>query len=191
VSYAAAFFSILLIEWIFYYFIYPYWPFEPSEWELAISGSPLIAQIISAVILAPIGEEIVFRGFMTNRALSWMPKWAAVAVPAILFGVSHWSLSQGIPAAVMGIGLGLLYVRYRSVGMCILAHSGVNLYVTLINYFFSADNIIAEFIVVFAGLLLSIAAIVFLLVNKKAVLTAEGQTPVRKLTPSDELLFDE
>lgn len=84
----------------------------------------------AAVILAPLGEELIFRGvvfYYARRAVSDMKNaraafWIANVFQALLFGVYHMNLVQGIYAFFIGLALGYLCQRYRSVIPGMLAH---------------------------------------------------------------------
>ncbi len=107
--------------------------------EILVSMSFLL-QIISTVILAPIVEELMFRGMIMNRLMSVFPKWVSVAVSALAFGVFHLNLTQGVFATLVGLVIGFIYLKTRSISVCILAHAANNLYSTLISYVeFSRD----------------------------------------------------
>lgn len=97
-----------------------------------IFSMPPWLKIVSAVIFAPVVEEIMMRGILLNRLESRFPKWVAVVVSAALFGAMHLNWTQGIFAGVFGLVLGLLYVRTRSLWLCILAHAANNLWATLL-----------------------------------------------------------
>ncbi len=75
-------------------------------------------------ILAPIFEEFLFRvlilGFLLRRA----PPWLALVITTVIFASAH---SSWILSGVIGLAYGLLYLRYRSVWLCVLAHGGENL----------------------------------------------------------------
>ncbi|MDR2360857.1 MAG: CPBP family intramembrane metalloprotease [Oscillospiraceae bacterium] len=98
-----------------------------------ITGTSFALQILAVVIIGPIAEELIFRGVILNRALSWMPKWAAITVSAALFGIIHMNFPQGIFAFCVGMICGWSYVRFRSVLIPIAAHVAVNLASTIIN----------------------------------------------------------
>lgn len=84
----------------------------------------------AAVLLAPLGEELIFRGvafYYARKAVSGMgnPRaefWIANCLQALLFGIYHMNLVQGIYAFVIGLVLGYLYQRYHSVIPGMLAH---------------------------------------------------------------------
>ena len=69
-------------------------------------------------IFAPLAEEIVFRGDILRRLLavgSPANPWIAITISALLFGLIHLNFAQGVHAFLMGLLLGWLYVRTRSI----------------------------------------------------------------------------
>jgi membrane protease YdiL (CAAX protease family) len=100
-----------------------------------IEKLPIWIQILGLVVLPPICEELCLRAVILNRAMKWMPKWTAVLVASVIFAVMHLNWAQGLIALVAGIVLGTLYVRYRSITLCILAHAANNLAgILIMNY---------------------------------------------------------
>lgn len=84
----------------------------------------------AAVLLAPLGEELIFRGvafYYARKAMSCMGNarvefWIANCFQAFLFGIYHMNLVQGIYAFLIGLALGYLCQRYHSVIPGMLAH---------------------------------------------------------------------
>lgn len=93
---------------------------------------PLI--IITSVLIAPVGEEILCRGVTFHYARKLTegmknPKtafWIANILQALMFGIMHGNLVQGTYAFLMGLCLGWLRNRYRSLYPAMLAHFVVN-----------------------------------------------------------------
>jgi hypothetical protein len=97
--------------------------------------------ILAAVILAPICEELVFRGMMVTRLSRAFPRMAAVLAVGILFGVIHGNLVQGIYAGLLGVLLGILFTRGKdSLLVSILVHFGFNL-TSVPSYLISYTNL--------------------------------------------------
>ena len=80
---------------------------------------------ISVVVLAPIFEELIFRG-MILQTLSKYNKMFAIIVTSLLFGLLHLNITQAIPAFFMGLVLCYMYVQTDSILVTILAHAGNN-----------------------------------------------------------------
>lgn len=77
--------------------------------------------IVYVCILAPILEETLFRGMILQSLRPWGDRFAVVA-SALLFGVFHMNLVQGVAAFCMGLVLGLIAVRSGSVLPGIFVH---------------------------------------------------------------------
>ena len=76
-------------------------------------------------ILAPLAEEVVFRGAILRTLLGIMSKknhWVAIMISAAIFGVVHANLAQFINALLMGLLLGWMYYRTGSLLPGILMH---------------------------------------------------------------------
>lgn len=91
----------------------------------------LIALIVSAVIIAPLIEEMVFRGvFQTSLIhLCRETRWPALIIASTVFSMIHWSVVawQGlVPLFVLGLVFGYLYERTGSLLSPILAHAVFN-----------------------------------------------------------------
>lgn len=85
-----------------------------------------VLMILCVCILAPIGEELIFRGLtlrIIKKALPWQ---AAVFLQALLFGIYHLNLVQGIYAFLLGLLFGVIAYCYDSVAPGILLHMSVN-----------------------------------------------------------------
>ena len=57
---------------------------------------------VYTIILAPVGEELVFRGLTYRFARKALPFWGANILQAALFGVMHLNLFQGLYAFFLG-----------------------------------------------------------------------------------------
>ena len=76
-------------------------------------------------LLVPIAEEMVFRGGILRKLLDIFGQhwhWAAIAVSAILFGALHGNLAQGIHAFIIGLLLGWMYYRTKSIIPTVALH---------------------------------------------------------------------
>lgn len=82
--------------------------------------------VVIVVILAPVVEELFYRGLLLRSIeRRWGAGWA-VGGSSVLFGVTHFQLIQ-LPALVaFGIVLGVLAVRTRRLGAPIFAHMAFN-----------------------------------------------------------------
>jgi membrane protease YdiL (CAAX protease family) len=77
------------------------------------------------VVLAPIVEEIFFRGWLQNTIEGELPaqrRWAAPLFAAFAFAAVRPPLAF-VPVLVLGVVTGMLYARSRSVGPGVAAHA--------------------------------------------------------------------
>lgn len=125
----------------------------------------------AAVLLAPLGEELIFRGvafYYARRAVSDMrnPKaafWIANGIQALLFGIYHMNLVQGVYAFVIGLALGYLCQKYHSVIPGMLAHlvfNGMSALLGDVMYAWIPESIEWYAIIGVAGIASVLAAIV-------------------------------
>jgi membrane protease YdiL (CAAX protease family) len=99
-------------------------------------GAARILFAIGVVVLAPIVEELVYRGLLLRSLLRRMsPAWA-VFVSGVVFGLAHVILDPGayvaLPAlAAMGVISAVLAVRSGDLSRSIFFHAGFNLLTTI------------------------------------------------------------
>ena len=90
-----------------------------------IQGHPAVV-IIYSIIVAPIAEEVIFRGLIFNRLLKGRDLILANSLQAVLFALYHWNIVQGLYAFAMGCLLGYVAYRYESLFAAILLHGAIN-----------------------------------------------------------------
>lgn len=92
----------------------------------------------AAVIMAPIGEEVCFRGFVYRILRSRAGVWAAAIASGCLFGAVHASLVQFLSLAFFGVVQCLLYERCRTLTIPMAVHAVFNslsvLFILLMPY---------------------------------------------------------
>ncbi len=83
--------------------------------------------IATAVFLAPVAEEILYRGVILLGVSGVAGNRWGLAVSSILFGAAHYSVwPDPIPLALLGLILGLCFKRTGTLWMPIFAHAGFN-----------------------------------------------------------------
>jgi len=86
-----------------------------------------IVSLLSSLILAPIFEEIIFRGYILKGFLSTYSSRKAIIASAIIFGLVHFYPHQIIGAIPLGLFFGWVYYKTRSIGITIILHFFTNL----------------------------------------------------------------
>jgi membrane protease YdiL (CAAX protease family) len=100
-----------------------------SYYDQTINSLFVADTIIVAVyvtILAPIIEELMLRGILFSRLRHGIPFTAANAIQAAVFGLYHWNIIQGIYAFGIGLLLGYVYERTRTLLAPIIVHVFIN-----------------------------------------------------------------
>lgn len=106
------------------------WPEEmlaTYEELYAASADETVLTFFVTVMIAPILEEIIFRGLAFTRFCRVMPPAAAVLLSSVIFGAFHGALIWMIYAIIGGVAMTLVYMKYRSLYAAILMHMVFNL----------------------------------------------------------------
>jgi uncharacterized protein len=105
---------------------------EVAMFKEMSSGS--FGSIVIACLLAPVLEEMLFRGVILRSFLKQYAGWVAILGSAIIFGVAHMNIYQFVVGLVLGSVLGLLYQRSRSLLPCIFLHIAYNSMLTALTH---------------------------------------------------------
>lgn len=79
--------------------------------------------LLTGGLAVPILEELLFRGVILCGLLRHQRPWVAIGQSALLFGLIHFNPAQSVSAALLGLLLGWLYYRTRSLGLSIGLHA--------------------------------------------------------------------
>jgi uncharacterized protein len=88
--------------------------------------------LLGACVIAPIAEEIVFRGYLYPVVKRFTEPVIAAIFTGVIFGAIHGQIWAVIPLSLFGILLAVLYEKSGSIWACILCHGMFN----TINVFF-------------------------------------------------------
>lgn len=95
---------------------------SPATCEMLPSGGPeLLMQFLALCVMPAIAEELLFRGAFQGL-MRPCGSAAAIFAPALLFGVLHLDLAQGLTAFACGVFLGWLAERSGSILPGMLLH---------------------------------------------------------------------
>jgi membrane protease YdiL (CAAX protease family) len=89
-------------------------------------GSITVPMLIYALILGPVIEEMTFRGATYSILRKNLNFWAANVIQALLFGLIHMNLIQGIYAFLLGLALGYIMERTGNILATIVLHIAFN-----------------------------------------------------------------
>lgn len=107
-------------------FLRGYFEAHDELMKTLVGGSNIIIAFIGTAIVAPIIEEILFRGLIFNELKKVMSVTVAVVLQGVLFGIYHFQVVQGAYAIVFGILMGLAYVWTKSIWSSIIIHIMIN-----------------------------------------------------------------
>jgi uncharacterized protein len=102
-------------------------PMTRSQYEMFQHGMrPGFATVFALCIVAPFMEEMLFRGIFLRSFLNQYTVKQSLVFCALIFGAYHMNIYQCVAATILGLLIGLLYVRTGSLWPCILAHGVYN-----------------------------------------------------------------
>ncbi len=92
-----------------------------------------IGFLLSIWIVAPLAEEVFFRGVLYTLVRERWGVWIGVIVSSLVFAVGHLSVPLAVPAFILGCLSALLYERTRSLWPSLIIHC-LNNAGTLLTY---------------------------------------------------------
>jgi membrane protease YdiL (CAAX protease family) len=95
-----------------------------------------ILAMVMLVFIAPVAEEVLFRGYLFGKLRAHVPVWLAILLTSLLFAVVHGAWNVGIDVFALSIVLCLLRVISGSLWPSILVHmmkNGLAFYILFIN----------------------------------------------------------
>lgn len=82
-----------------------------------------IMAFVALVVLPPIAEELLFRGYLFGRLRAKFGFWVAAATVSIVFGIVHMQWNVGIDVAILSLFLCYLRERTGSIWASVVLHS--------------------------------------------------------------------
>ncbi len=92
----------------------------------SISGWAIFLLVITLVVLAPICEEIFFRGYLYPIIRNKMPAGSAMLINGAIFAAAHFELVGFLPRMLLGLGLAYMYDKKRSLVSPVIGHALYN-----------------------------------------------------------------
>lgn len=101
--------------------------------ELKVDRMYMVSMLVVVVVVAPLVEELIFRGVVLRGFLSRMAPVLAILVQGVLFGCAHidparGSGNVGLAIVLSGVGIALGGAAYltRRIGPTVVAHGILN-----------------------------------------------------------------
>lgn len=94
-------------------------------------------------LLAPVAEELVFRGAVLRTLLVWQPqrRWLMIALSALLFALAHLNPAQLLHPLLIGLLLGWMYERTGSILPGVVYHWANNTMAYLMYHAYPSSDI--------------------------------------------------
>jgi len=81
-----------------------------------------ILLFVTIAVVAPIIEEVIFRGMLQNNLQGWLPSWVAIFLSAFIFAVIHMQPEAIGALMALGAAFGVIYHYTKSLRLTILLH---------------------------------------------------------------------
>lgn len=99
---------------------------QDTGFNEAASTSELAIAFLALVVVAPIVEELLFRGFVFKGLRQSLGAWPAIIVSALIFGLAHLQVNVGIDTFALGLVLAFLVHKTGSIYPAIVLHAMKN-----------------------------------------------------------------
>lgn len=127
-----------------------------------------IGGFLAVCIVAPIVEEIIFRGILLRGLLNhgMTPVWA-ILLSSIIFGAVHLNPWQFVGAGFLGAIFAFVYYKTKSLWLCIFLHAlnnGISFF-TMIRYGSMEEQVSPTenaYIYIFGGIILAILIVYYI-----------------------------
>lgn len=120
------------------------------------------ADVFASVILAPIGEELIYRGVVL-RCSAKVSQRFAIFFSAFIFGIMHGNPYQFVLGFLLGIPLAMITIRTGSIIPAIICHMVNNMFAcipTILEYFSETASVVVS--VIYIPLFLIIGMFAFI-----------------------------
>ena len=115
-----------------------YWPIlrifgdldveEPARELTALAETPfdVALLVLMTVVMAPIAEEVFFRGLLQGALADGLGSFLAVAIGSVAFAVTHFQVVQFPALVLVGVVHGLMVVLTGRLGAALWSHATFN-----------------------------------------------------------------
>lgn len=102
----------------------------PNQLDLILLG-------IMLVVLVPLAEEFIFRGYLFGMLRREFPFWLAAVVTSVIFGVAHGQWNVGLDTFILSLALCFLREKTGSIWTGVALHALKNLVAFLLLFVYN------------------------------------------------------
>ena len=115
----------------------------PSRWLEWLGDQMKLGgwMMLTTVVVAPILEEILFRGILQESLTRKYGPWRGILIASAIFGIVHGIPQQALNAFFVGAMIGFIYYKTQSLIPCILIHA-LNNAVSYFVWMLSGEKIV-------------------------------------------------
>ncbi len=95
--------------------------------QIGESLTPGVGMFIGVVLIAPLVEEVLCRGILLSSLLKTRSPRTSILLSALFFGILHLNPAHVVAASALGLVLGYVYYRTRSLTLVVILHGFNNL----------------------------------------------------------------
>ncbi|MEW5300178.1 MAG: hypothetical protein WDW36_003126 [Sanguina aurantia] len=99
-----------------------------GDWVTNVAYAAVVA------VLAPVWEELLFRGFLVSSLLRFLPPWGAVLTSSLVFAMCHFRVQTVLPLTILGVVFGTVFLRCRNLLPAMVLHGSWNVSVLIALY---------------------------------------------------------
>lgn len=122
-----------------------------------LSGDVSLLMMIYSVCLAPISEELIFRGVTYRIARRAFPFWIANIIQALLFGIFHMNPLQGCYTFILGLFMGYICEKGGSLYHSIFFHFLFNLWGTTASEWLLVGDEMTQSLIIMIGTIVGLS----------------------------------
>lgn len=95
---------------------------QDTGFSQLVHGYEYALAFLTLVVIAPIAEEVLFRGYLLGKLRAYIPTWGAVLIVSLLFAAVHGAWNVGIDVFALSIVLCLLRIFTKNLWPSIILH---------------------------------------------------------------------
>ncbi len=153
--------------------------FSAPDMSTGTSPTKLMVTVLYACLIAPITEELVFRGIFLKN-MSRVSQRFGIFTSALFFALAHQNIPQGVLAFLLGILLGYITIKHNSLVPAIIVHFVVNVTSTVFTQLGQIAPLSADKVFTLVSIIIFILGIIMLLYTL-ATERLPDDTPYQKI----------